>query len=88
MKEKLFVCNVNPITGMRSTRKLYASANAVYNEVEEEEENTNSNIDEDRFNKLMQRLSWRGAKKIKGYKFSGTIPEPKDVGYYSINSNF
>lgn len=87
MKEKLFVCNVNPITGMPSTRRLYASANAVYDDLEEDDEKPSDNIDEEHFVKLMERLRWRGAKRIKGYKFSGTVPEPKDVGYYSRLNN-
>lgn len=87
MKEKLFVCNVNPITGMPSTRRLYASANAVYNEVEEDDDKPNCRIDEERYNKLMTRLSWRGAKRIKGYRFEGTIPEPKDISFYSLPNN-
>lgn len=87
MKEKLFVCNVNPITGMPSTRRLYASANAVYEEVDEDETKPSCHIDEERFNNLMEKLRWRGAKRIKGYKFEGAIPEPKDISFYSLQNN-
>lgn len=85
MKEKLFVCDVNPITGQRNPKKLYASANAINDEVDDDA--PTSTIDERIYNALMDRIRWRGARKVKNYKFTGMVPEPKDVSYYSqINS--
>ncbi len=34
--------------------------------------------------KLEEEVRWKGAHIVKGYKFEGTVPEPKDVSYYDI----
>lgn len=31
---------------------------------------------------LHEEVKWKDAVIIKGYKFEGTVPEPKDVAYY------
>lgn len=79
--------SVNPITGFPTEGKRYLYPKA------EEEPNTDGDkidrenrettgTDEARIAMLLERLRWRGARKIRGYRFKGTIPEPKHATDY------
>lgn len=75
---------VNPITGYPTEAKRYYYAKT---EGQEEDEGTdepakNLEIDDAKIAMLLERLRWRGARKIRGYKFKGAIPEPKTVADY------
>ena len=36
----------------------------------------------ERYAKLIEKVRYKGAIRVKGYKFDGDIPEPKDEAYY------
>ena len=42
----------------------------------------NETFDEGRYKELMEKVRYKGAIRVKGYKFKGTIPEPKSEAYY------
>lgn len=44
------------------------------------------NIDNAKYLAIVEKLRYKGAKRIKGYKFEGVIPEPKDESYYKFVS--
>ena len=76
---------VNPITGYPTEAKRYYYAKTETQEVDEGEEDEpkrNLEIDDAKVTMLLERLRWRGARKIRGYKFKGTIPEPKTAADY------
>lgn len=74
---------VNPITGYPTEAKRYYYAKTDEQENDEVDEPAkNQELDDAKITMLLERLRWRGARKIRGYKFKGAIPEPKTVADY------
>ncbi len=78
--------SVNPITGFPNDHKLYRypkteQEHAELKDIDEQDE-SRPEIDEKRIAMVLERLRWKGARKIRGYKFKGTIPDPKHATDY------
>lgn len=76
--------SVNPITGFptEAKRYYYPKTEGQDDDEQEPEPTKNLEIDDAKISMLLERLRWRGARKIRGYKFRGTIPEPKTITDY------
>jgi hypothetical protein len=75
--------NLNPITGLPNENKRYYYPKADETEAASEEEPENcSEIDDAKIAMVLERLRWKGARRIRGYKYKGTIPEPKSISDY------
>lgn len=79
--------DLNPITGFANEHKLYhypkrTGKNEDPHDPEQEETEAMLKIDDNRMDMLLERLRWRGARKIRGYKFKGSIPAPKHTTDY------
>ena len=72
---------VNPITGYPTEAKRYYYAKAD-EQGEADEPTKNLEINDAKITMLLERMRWKGARKIRGYKFKGTIPEPKTAADY------
>jgi hypothetical protein len=81
-KDKLNL-SLNPITGLPNEAKRY-----YYTKAEEQDDNlepeprTSLEIDDAKIAMVLERLRWKGARKIRGYKYKGTIPPPKSITDY------
>jgi hypothetical protein len=42
-------------------------------------------VNEEKYEALLARVRYMNSWKQKGYKFTGTIPQPKDISYYYPN---
>jgi hypothetical protein len=78
---------LNPITGLpnEGKRYYYPKADAPKNAddlLEEDETSPGLEIDDTKIAMMLERLRWRGARKIRGYRFKGTIPAPKHATDY------
>ncbi len=81
LKDKLDL-NLNPITGQPNEGKRYYYAKAEAQDDEEEEPPRSQEIDDAKISMMLERLRWRGARKIRGYRYKGSIPEPKTITDY------
>ncbi|MDX2001026.1 MAG: hypothetical protein SFW35_01210 [Chitinophagales bacterium] len=45
-------------------------------------------INEERYEALINRVRYMNSYKQPGYKFTGVVPEPKTVGYYKIGAPY
>lgn len=83
-QEQYIRWNFNPITGRGRERKRYASEN--YGNYKKTNPNARANwggdVNDEKLNTTIERIRWKGVRRIANYKFEGTIPEPKDVSYY------
>jgi len=78
---------LNPITGLpnEGKRYYYPKANEsdnVNDLLEDNETATGLEIDDAKIAMVLERLRWKGARKIRGYRFKGTIPAPKHATDY------
>jgi hypothetical protein len=75
--------NLNPITGLPNENKRYYYPKpgqvALTNEEELEKE---VEIDDAKIAMVLERMRWKGARRIRGYKYKGPIPEPKSISDY------
>jgi hypothetical protein len=75
--------NLNPITGLPNENKRYYYPKpgqvSLTNEEELEKE---VEIDDAKIAMVLERLRWKGARRIRGYKYKGPIPEPKSISDY------
>lgn len=73
----------NPITGKPNERERYASENyGKYNGIRPDSFKEKQEINEAKLQALTERIRWRNARKIRGYRFTGTIPYPKQITDY------
>ncbi|CAN5128668.1 hypothetical protein BH09BAC1_BH09BAC1_19580 [soil metagenome] len=83
-KRKKTESSLNPITGFPNEHKLYRYPKQEEEEAQQtiDDEELGLDIDERRIAMIVERLRWKGARKIRGYRFKGTIPEPKHATDY------
>lgn len=82
-KETLINWKFNPITGKPNERDRYASENyGYYNGVRPDSFQEKQEINEAKLQALTERVRWRNTRKIKNYRFTGTIPNPKQASDY------
>lgn len=80
--------NLNPITGLPNENKRYhyPKAELADQPKETSEDDTADSpeleIDDAKIAMVLERLRWKGARRIRGYKYKGTIPEPKNISDY------
>jgi len=75
--------NLNPITGLPNENKRYYYPKADQTTPPSEEEPENYlEIDDAKIAMVLERLRWKGARRIRGYKYKGSIPEPKSINDY------
>ena len=83
-KEPLFNLKRNPITGWPDDRIRYGSENYGNRKGHRAamRKYRTRDIDDSRLKELSNRIRWRQARRVKGYKFSGKIPRPKEISDY------
>ncbi len=74
----------NPITNKPNERKRYASENYGNHKKHNPSKRSSGsvNISDKKLQKVLEHTRFKGAKKIKGYVFTGSIPIPKDDKFY------
>lgn len=78
---KLVTWQFNPITGKPSVRKRF-----VYKGTERVTQTKENCIMDEatdiKLQAVLDRIRWKGARRIRNYRFTGNIPTPKNISYY------
>lgn len=78
-KDKLDL-SLNPITGLPNEAKRYQYPKTdAPNSNSADEPIKYTEIDDAKLAMIQERLRWKGARKIRGYRYKGTIPRPKTI---------
>lgn len=76
---KFIQWDFNPITGLPDTRMVYNRDNG---HSDEDAPVGRVQINEETYRRVLESIRWKGARKIRNYRFTGTIPSPKRVDDY------
>ena len=86
MREEIEYYNpdINPITGKKKPRKRDRVFKQGFPIKKECFSSTPAEVVEKNLKILEERIRYRGVRVVKGYKFDGVIPTPKEISYYQL----